>query len=915
MAATALSSPSPSSSISSRAPLGSRGRLRKFSSLSILPILPVSKDKERLILSPLLYATILGYLPIGDFIHCARVCRAFRQIVYDDAHWMYLLRQMDVWDDEIADSFIKSANRRNAGREAIQRGLTGKSITAFNVLSTVHSVPGYARHEFSRVYAYLAPIYFQITKPGENRDSRVIHSFRAPEQQALVLRALLQFSNAPIDDHYEERRQRLLGIVEIFENAALREFEAALEEKSFSSDARRYATVLTMLNGGNTAMQAFVQYSLVRFGLQQLNGKPSLQPENLNTLKQIVDPFKSILDMVSNGLEEHEQIIRTVFAADKEVAKSTLLIVTERIIEDVLGEYVSQVIQTCHDKCSLEIYLQVVSRLYSELLEFAYNILGPEDRTSDSKRNDLLVDIREFHLYVTIVIDRIYEQHVDVYFQEELEEFKRKCQTEVDQFDRNVTKQQERAESIVRNKFRESQSQFPDSIDRFDFLNAFKKVLFLPVVAISNSTPGSKFSITAGGSMSSRASSSFRDEISDKQLQQQSQQQHTSWIWSKEPQPTYELAASAAVLNSRLASIGMLFSLELALNLIKFARESIERISVFAQFGNSTGEEAKEQCQLVFVALLESLGFHHIQHGFDRALVSLTEYQAPRVVDIEDDDERADDDSVEPLITFLELVNVGDLITQMIDAFYEKELASRNVLKTGDFLSPAVKQKKKFEQMLDDRVASGLNRGIDVLIDQVDYILAKEQKTNEFNINNYTVHTSITMYVTSNHIIDSRLGPTKAALRVVQTVGTHTKLLNGNTDKTTLDVFLQEVGLRLYSSISKHIKRHKVAFDGGAVLLISDLNYYYQFVERTLRQRTVLPYFAALREISQLYLIDTESSKELGRLITVVVQKFAGIINAEDVLEFVQCRADWMLVKRDVEKAIYGLGLTDCTIC
>ena len=67
-------------------------------------------------------------------------------------------------------------------------------------------------------------------------------------------------------------------------------------------------------------------------------------------------------------------------------------------------------------------------------------------------------------------------------------------------------------------------------------------------------------------------------------------------------------------------------------------------------------------------------------------------------------DER-DSSGVEPLVTFLELVNVGDLILQMVDVFYEQELIATRLTDRNDFLDPAVKEKKKFEQMLDERVA------------------------------------------------------------------------------------------------------------------------------------------------------------------------------------------------------------------
>jgi recyclin-1 len=69
----------------------------------------------------------------------------------------------------------------------------------------------------------------------------------------------------------------------------------------------------------------------------------------------------------------------------------------------------------------------------------------------------------------------------------------------------------------------------------------------------------------------------------------------------------------------------------------------------------------------------------------------------------------------------------------MVDVFYEQELVGSKLIDRNDFLDPAAKGKKKFEQMLDERVASGLNKGIDVLMEEVDYILATTQLTTDFN--------------------------------------------------------------------------------------------------------------------------------------------------------------------------------------
>jgi recyclin-1 len=169
-------------------------------------------------------------------------------------------------------------------------------------------------------------------------------------------------------------------------------------------------------------------------------------------------------------------------------------------------------------------------------------------------------------------------------------------------------------------------------------------------------------------------------------------------------------------------------------------------------------------------------------------------------------------------VTFLELVNVGDLIQQMIDVFYEQELVAAKLTDRNDFLNPAAKEKKRFEQMLDERVAAGLNVGIDVLIDEVEHIFAITQQVTDFNPGALADVAGKEQGVPVHIQMD--IGPSPTAVKIVEIVEGHTRLLNGSTDKNVLDVFNQEVGLRLFSAVCKHIKRQRISVD-GAIRLIS----------------------------------------------------------------------------------------------
>jgi len=120
-----------------------------------------------------------------------------------------------------------------------------------------------------------------------------------------------------------------------------------------------------------------------------------------------------------------------------------------------------------------------------------------------------------------------------------------------------------------------------------------------------------------------------------------------------------------------------------------------------------------------------------------------------------------------------------------------------------------------------------------------------------------------------------------------------------------LDVFNGEVGLRLFAAVCKHLKRQRVSTE-GAIKLIADMNLYFDYV-RTLKNADLLAYFKALRELSQIYLIDARShAKEMATIIA-DSDRFSGVFRAEEVYEYAERRADWYQVKRDVERAMYGL--------
>ena len=65
----------------------------------------------------------------------------------------------------------------------------------------------------------------------------------------------------------------------------------------------------------------------------------------------------------------------------------------------------------------------------------------------------------------------------------------------------------------------------------------------------------------------------------------------------------------------------------------------------------------------------------------------------------------------------------------------------------------------------------------------------------------------------------SDIGPSQTAVKVVEIIGSHVNMLVGSTDKHMLDVFNQEVGVRLFTALCKHLKRQRVSMDGAIKLI------------------------------------------------------------------------------------------------
>lgn len=810
---------------------------------------------------------IASELPVPDLLNLAQVSRHFKRVVYSPEFWHSRLENAGVAHKTVTSLEFQELD----------------PLTAFEEFTYNAADP---REAVVRIYRALGYFYYDLIQ-NRQREPAVFQEIAEPIDQAKCLRQLKQFSTLdPQESDHQENVIKVNSTIGLFENAGLVEFESGLKSRD-ETKMKTFAYALVALNGGDTCVQSYIQqHKLLNEGLFEPVASDDdgpatrfLLPEQkwrLNTAA-----FREYLEGVAKSLNEDNPLIERVFPLGTPV----LIPFCQRVLEENVMELATNIIETAERKSPKQGYLYVVPEMYTQLQYFC-SLIQPGKDTASSARS--------LPRIISSDLEDLYALHITSYLDKEVEIFTDYAETRVAEWSQSISQQEAHANKI-----------FLDHVGRekqkSDFLSSFKKVLSIKSTTSGSTNNNNNNNHTASnGSVPALALADSRTGGDETTVRPSTPA--TANGTSNSSAFETDLEAQIAMINQKIENIRTLFSLELALDLVRADKEATERMATFA---DST--DAQVHCELVFVELLHTLGDCHVKEGFNKALDTLYQYDPKQHRNIVQTESAADDSSifsneqtksggaVEPLAIFAELVNIGDLIQQMVHVFFEQELVQRKLVKQTDFLSPAVKAKRKFEQNLDDAVANGLNRGIDVLIDQIEFLFLTMQLGSDFD-------------PPPGAVID--LGPTSAAQMVVTLLSSHMTLLVGSTEKGVIDVFQQEVGTRFFGAICKHIKRQTISSE-GAIVLISDLNYYYRFIVG-LKQRNLVPYFEALKEVGQLFLIDGSDAKALGQTLG-DISRFRGVLQAEELMELVQRRQDWLLVRHDVEKVMYGFGV-DCVI-
>lgn len=134
-----------------------------------------------------------------------------------------------------------------------------------------------------------------------------------------------------------------------------------------------------------------------------------------------LDPAKEFFARLSKVINEQSEKIDRIFPPSVNV----LLPFLDRIAEDVIGEYMTPILDEAHDR-DVESYLKAVAALYFEMVQFTRTI-----RPTEGLGKNFADDLNR-------IVAKVFEPHLDLYLSEELDHFKKKCESEVVNWEKKV---------------------------------------------------------------------------------------------------------------------------------------------------------------------------------------------------------------------------------------------------------------------------------------------------------------------------------------------------------------------------------------------------------------------------------------------------------------------------------------------
>ncbi|KAK8853299.1 hypothetical protein IAR55_004003 [Kwoniella newhampshirensis] len=728
-----------------------------------------------------------------------------------------------------------------------------------------------------------------------------------PSQSDILLSLLLFLSPRiqPLRD-WGFLRQALLAAADRFDSTCLVAFEVSDEKKDemgMRSAAESSWKVWEAGGGGRDQWECgrvWVEKREVFYDTTRWDPLENIVkvPTTTGAMTKQLDftPMDAFMTHVLEAFRIDAQIANTVFPANARV----ILSFCDRVASDVIGEYIHPLLSQAR-AVSQDIFLQATAATFVQawkLVDLVMEVVGEEQTVIHRTQ-------------VEDSVFQMFEVHLDEYLDDETEWVKQHLE--------EICRVWEQQPTFL-------SSSNPDQVKR-NVLAGFRDALLLPVTIVPRTVTFGVNAIVTGSSQAVNGlamlnpqkwtGSSGRGQLvkesdgsgevvfaipeeKEKEIEVGHEEEKEKSDEMSKPTPSESsLSVPETDANPKNHSrtptplpdeakpfdrLQMLISLDTALELIQTDRDSLKRAETFARYPGRYGHKVREAIEEIFILMLKAAGDRHIAPGFRIATNQMSTYKPA---------EHEETTSVAPLLQFFELVHIGDTIQSMVQVYFDKELALY-VDKT-DFSNAVMREKKRFESVLDDAVAAGLNAGIEVLMNQVEHIILVKTGPREY-------------YPVEGTPLD--LGPTNGCREAIKCLEMHCDLLKGSTSKEVLEVFYQEVGIRLQAILQRHLKRQIISLEGG-FQIIADLNAYHSFVA-SLKQQRITDDFSNLKMLGHVYIVS--DAKDLAQIVRDVT-RYGGTFTPEDIYEFIQRRSDWKKIEKTVDKAMYALSVKeDCVI-
>ncbi|KAF9004655.1 exocyst complex component Sec10-domain-containing protein [Cyathus striatus] len=897
-----------------------------------------------------LHLLVLSHLPVPEIPAYARCSHATAALAQNEKIWEVRWRSMGL-DDPALTSVLDGLEEKNLDRARKTRagapptiqveeddfgdfekakddvlaplpGEMGDFVGGFESMK-LHSQPFLTslphaqketyRTKYIRVHRLLKPVLKALDSPPHLVLSELAASVQASSLtgEAKTIKLLWRFLSERVQpvNRWRELRMTLRSVMDRFEARLLTAFDAA-DGKGNEDDMREAA------EAGWEIWDAVGQSVLRRKEDWEI-GKVWAEKREIFYETGRWDPLANFTDGGGLDFRAMDDFMTAILAAIDEhgsravrvfpPASAVILSFSERLATEVLGEYITSLL-TRAQEISTDIYLKAVAATFGEAWRIVDAILQAASQRLDSGIEKIQAED---------IVYKMFEINMDEYLDEEVETLKRILEKICNTWDRQTT--DSHASPIPgASTTRFLASHNPAQVKR-NVLASFTSVLLLPVTIVPRTVGAVGGALMTGGtaavqgiamlnpqrwgaamtSPSSGAEYSKRldgdggmlfeadeDDLDEKSVIERDKDVSKNFF---QPAASVPTSATPNGITSPGAKdsdqLDLLLSLDTALELIHADREALKRVETFAGYPGHYGHRVRDTIEEIFILLLQSLGERHIAKGFNHATDRMKAYEPA---------EHEGTRSVAPLVQFFELVHVGDTMQSMVQVYFEKELAP-HIDKT-DFLNAVVREKKRFENTLDDSVAAGLNAGTEVLMNQVEHIILTITKPREY-------------YPPEDAPLE--LGPTRGCTEAIKCLEMHCQLLKGSTSKEVLEVFYQEVGIRLIAILQKHIKRQIISLSGG-FQVISDLNTYHAFIA-SLKVPSITADFSNLKMLGHVYVV--EDAKDLAQIVRDVT-RYGGAYRPEDIYEFIQRRSDWKKIEKIVDKTMYNLSFReDCVVC